>query len=321
MKQQGLVHSPDGVHTEIFRKPSRETILLIRVLGGLVSPRDGKPSFFNRVLGAILIAPFTQLSVMNYELQDYLFRIFHVKIWSRISHAIFMPVLVFFMMVFFAQFRWHGLPAEPGWHQFTFNGAYVYAVLLILWYLALAMTQQFYLWWWLTVPMVLLMAWGADLFFCAYVASLENFHWYAPTDLIHNPLLWMAVSANVLSLSHITEWMLPPRAVKSWHWVSFREAVMGEPSQRGSVVQVLRGLGQLAFQFISGAINEWWASPRLMPYNWLMLMFALGYKPEINQVQQDYADRAWASGNPALDYIGIGGGAYLNRDAVKAHAS
>lgn len=317
MTQHDVVNAPEGVHTEVFCQPSKEMLLLLRVLGRLVSPRNGKPALLNRVLGAITIAPFTQLTLTNYELQDYLFRVFHVTIWSKLAHAVFMPAVVFFMMVFFAQFRLQGIPAEQGWQQFTFSGAYVYAGLLILWYLVLAITKKFYLWWLLTVPMVLLMALGADMYFCEYVSSPEIFHWYAPTDLLHNPLLWMLVSANMISASHATELVLPPRAAKRWCWMPLREVLLGEPSQRWSVARVWRGLRQLAFQLTWGPINEWWASPRLMPYNWLMLMFALGYKPEINKVQQDYADRALASGNPALDYIGIGGGAYLNVNAVK----
>jgi hypothetical protein len=48
-----------------------------------------------------------------------------------------------------------------------------------------------------------------------------------------------------------------------------------------------------------------------MPYNWLMLMMRLGYAPQRRAQLQDWAERAWATGQPALDFVGSGGGAFL----------
>ena len=66
----------------------------------------------------------------------------------------------------------------------------------------------------------------------------------------------------------------------------------------------------------AGTRNEWWASARLMPYSLLLLMFRLGYQPERAARARSYADRAIASGNPAIDFVGIGGGAFLRPDDV-----
>jgi hypothetical protein len=60
-----------------------------------------------------------------------------------------------------------------------------------------------------------------------------------------------------------------------------------------------------------GAVSESWASLRLMPYGWLILMMRLGYAPERRAELYEWAERAWATGNPALDFVGTGGGTFL----------
>lgn len=42
-----------------------------------------------------------------------------------------------------------------------------------------------------------------------------------------------------------------------------------------------------------------------MPYSLLLLMFRAGYRPDVAARTRAYAERAMASGNPAIDFVGI----------------
>ena len=80
---------------------------------------------------------------------------------------------------------------------------------------------------------------------------------------------------------------------------------------RGPMVpRVLR----VASFVLVGWLDELWASPRLLPYNVLRLMLSMGYAPELRRELDARAREALASGNPALDYVGIGGGSFLAQD-------
>jgi hypothetical protein len=68
-----------------------------------------------------------------------------------------------------------------------------------------------------------------------------------------------------------------------------------------------------AYPFI-GMVDEIWASPRLLPYNILRLMLAAGYAPSVREVLDDRARRGLANRNPALDYVGVGGGTFIDVD-------
>jgi hypothetical protein len=60
-------------------------------------------------------------------------------------------------------------------------------------------------------------------------------------------------------------------------------------------------------QAIFGTIDEIVASPRLLPVLLLELLWLFGHDPERRAHWRTFFARAIASGNPALDYIGIGG--------------
>jgi hypothetical protein len=70
---------------------------------------------------------------------------------------------------------------------------------------------------------------------------------------------------------------------------------------------VLRRGGQLAAQAGFGTVDEIVASPRLLPVLLLELLRLLGHDPARRAAWRSLSARAIASGNPALDYIGIGG--------------
>ena len=130
----------------------------------------------------------------------------------------------------------------------------------------------------------------------------------ARSQLGLSPLWGVLVSARLVALSHSTEPLLPPRTIDPWRWIPLRTFLLGPDLSVGDRV---RRILHLAGILIMGTIAETWASMRLMPYNWLMLMMRFGYGKERSTELKPWAERAWASGNPALDFIGIGGGTFL----------
>ena len=118
-------------------------------------------------------------------------------------------------------------------------------------------------------------------------------------------------SGAVISLSHAFEPLFPPRAGDPMRWLPVPAYVFGEGGVRhGVATSMKRALRVAAYPFI-GWIDEVWASPRLLPYNVLRAMLGAGYAPALRAALDERARRALASGNPALDYVGIGGGTFL----------
>ena len=113
----------------------------------------------------------------------------------------------------------------------------------------------------------------------------------------------------MVSLSHAFEPLFPPRAGHPLRWLSIGAYVRGPDGARRTAM-ALRAARVASF-IVLGFFNELWASPRLLPYNVLRLMLRAGYAPALRAVLDERARRAWASGNPALDFVGIGGGTFL----------
>jgi hypothetical protein len=132
--------------------------------------------------------------------------------------------------------------------------------------------------------------------------------WVAGAAWVDRPLVWALGSALVVAASHAPEPFLPPRTVEGNRWRSIREYVLESPDL--STSRWLRAL-RVALFSLWGTLDELWASPRLVPYGVLLLMFRAGYRPDLSASYEEWVRRAWASKNPALDFVGIGGGAYL----------
>jgi hypothetical protein len=302
------------VHVEVFAPPSGEARRLVRWLGWLVAPPDGTPRWFHRTFGFFCIAPFTQLTFVSFELQAFLHNVFHTSLIARLGHILFMPAVNFFVMVALAGIR----PSPAVGHAWPgpgINGATLYACVLLAWYLLIARTQRLYTLWVVMVPITVSLAWGADWYYC-HTTTPGPHPWYAPTPLAFNPFLWMGVSAFLVAASHGAEPQLPPRFASQWRWVPLKDFILGPAGAQFGPGRVLFRVAYTGVQLMSGAFNEWWASPRLMPYNILVLLFRVGYRPELRAVLQSHADRALAGGNPAVDFVGTGGGAYLHPRAA-----
>ena len=283
-----------AVAAEVFVEPAAEVRWLVRHLRSLVAPRAGQSTRAARLLGLVVVAPFTQLTFLNWDLQAFLFEVFHRSRVARAGHFVFMAAVNFFAMA--------GLACSgPG-------ASAAYAVVLLAWYALVARSVRMGAWWAVMVLVVAGLKRGADAFGAAFALASPERGFWSPTPLAYNPWLWMIVSAALVAASHAAEAKQPPRVVDADTWRSlpeyFREAGR---SPRALAARVARML----LLFVTGTVNELWASPRLLPYNVLMAMFWAGYRPDASERLRGYVERALASGNPAIDFVGVGGGAWL----------
>lgn len=278
-----FVHaSPDA---ELFCEPSDEAHRLLRWLGPLTTPSDGLGTLPWRALRSFLVAPFTQLTFVSFDLQMFLFDVFHTTRTTRAGHLTGMVGVNLFVIALAVHASGTPLGGAP------------VALALLAWYAAVAWTTRLALWWAVMVAVVAAL-WAAA---CALGAALTASELGAG----------VAVSGAVVSLSHAAEPLYPPRAGDPLRWLTLGEFIRGpDGASIPAVTVALRSVRVSSYVFI-GWVSEIWASPRLLPYNVLRLMFRAGYARELSAVLDDRARRALASGNPAIDYVGIGGGTFL----------
>lgn len=283
----------DQVHTEVFVEPSDEARALLRLAPRLIDQQPEGPLSARRLLRDALVAPFTQLTFLSFDLQDFLFGVFHTTWTARMGHLVGMTLVNLFLMAGFSELT----AALPG-----VDGGALYAGALLCWYAAISRDARLALWWLAMVPVV------GGLYALSQAFLV---HTTGLTAAWSSPWLLVLASALVISLSHAPEPRFPPRAGDPLAWVSVPDFVRGPAGARNPSVRVLRRALRVALYPWIGLVDELWASPRLLPYNVLHLLFAVGYAPRRAAELQDRVDRALASGNPAIDFVGIGGGVVL----------
>lgn len=282
---------PSPIVAEVYRQPSLEAQRLLRGARWLTSPADGRSPWIARVALQMLIAPMTQLTFVSFDLQAFLFLVFHRRLLAVLGHGIFMTTENLFLMAWLRELT----IARTRFG--TIDGALVYVVILLAWYGAVAHAARLHGWFAVTVPVVSLL----------YVASEPL------SALSHqqgvSPGWGVALSALLVALSHAGEHFMPPRTAHPWHWTRPRDYVLAP--DLGIATRLLRAL-HMVFITVNGAVAESWASLRLMHYNWLFVMMRLGYAPKRYAELREWSERAWASGEPALDFVGTGGGTFLS---------
>jgi uncharacterized membrane protein YGL010W len=291
--------APDIAHAEAFVPPSAEQRFWARTFPWLFSPADGRGNLITRAWAVFSVAPYAHVTFFSLTYQAYLYDLFHQSKNARFWHQVCMPIVNFMIMVALAQFTLGGV----------WNGALAYTAVLAVWYLTQAAMERFYLWGLVMLPLLAGLLAGADLYYQAF--AIPGAAWYAPTSLPANPFLWMTVCAAIQAFSHGTEAFLPPRVTGTAHWVRLPEFLNGTPGKPlpwgTRAVRLLR----TALQSVWGTIDEWWASPRLFPLGILEQMWRHGYQPARFQELDLLTRRAIADGQPAIDYIGTGGGSYI----------
>lgn len=299
---------------EILHPLSGEQRFWLTALERLLAPAGGRGGALSRAVTWVTVVPLTNFTPFSLTYQAYLNLIFHRSAVARIGHSIFIPLTVFWLMVSACPI----VGEAPSTHTIgastllAWNGAAVVAIVLAIWYAAWAALERSLLWGITSVTATAVMWIGANAYWTALHLG-GGAPWYAPTPAPATPLLWMAVSAMLLALSHVGEPAFPPRMNGTTHWIPMRRYMGGEPELPFAHMSRVERLGRVAGHLICGPIDEWMAAPRLFPVYLLELLFVFGYQPARRAELRALVARCVAGDDPALDYVGTGGGTLLQR--------
>lgn len=231
------------------------------------------------------VTPLAAITFLNLDYQIYLNQVLHTAAASWIGHLILIPInvgLLFYALVI------HTSTAAP-----------ILLALLAVWYVAMAIRMQAKLWG-LTTLALLAGLWAVANIGAAS-ALAAGMPWYL------EPLTLIVAVSLLQASSHLFETNVPPRANFRNRWIPAREFLWGDPRR----VSLGRRLARLAWTPIGatwGAFDEWLASAKLLPLYVLELLWMCGYQPDQRARVRARSLAALASGDPALDWVGVGGG-------------
>jgi hypothetical protein len=295
----GYLRYIDGVDAQIWVGPSRGQLFWLRHAPTLFGPSPDSSGSLVRWWAIATVTPSTNITGLNLRYQSYLNTLFHRTRLAKVGHAVCMPVIVTAMLAALCPLRLVSVPALPGL-ALPINASLPAAVALATWWVWWAVKERDALWG--TCGVVL----AAVLYTLADTAYQFGAHPMGNVPLGAAPVVWMLLGSLLQAGSHILE-PLPPRVTRSVHWVPVAAYLLGPAGHRNRRVTVLRRGGQLAAQTVFGTLDELVASPRLLPVLLLELLWAAGHNPDRQAIWKRQTAQAIASGNPALDYIGIGG--------------
>jgi hypothetical protein len=289
----------EGLDAQIWVEPSRGQLFWLRHAPTLFGPPPDATSrlarWWARWWAIATVAPSTNVTVLNLRYQSYLNNVFHRTKLARVGHAVCMPVIVAAMLAALCSVRLGSAPAFPGLHL-AVNASLPAAAALAVWWVAWAVKERDPLW-------------GAScvvLAFALYVVANTAYD----LRIASAPLAWVVLGSLLQAGSHVLE-PLPPRVTRSPHWIPVVEYLLGPPSCRHSAGRTIRRAGQFAAQTAFGTLDELVASPRLLPVLLMEVLWLAGHDPDRRTAWKALVARAIASGNPALDYIGVGGSTFL----------
>ncbi|MFG2043885.1 hypothetical protein [Dactylosporangium sp. NPDC048998] len=281
----------DGVAAEIWVAPSRGQLFWLRHAPAWFAPAVEGGSPLARWWAIATVTPSTNVTVLNLRYQAYLNLIFHRTALARVGHAVCMPLIVASMLAACCALPLGSLPV---------NTSLPAAAGLAVWWLWWAVKERDPLWGASGVVLV------AALYALANAAYELRPHAIAGSALLAQPLAWVVLGSLLQAASHVLE-PLPPRVTRSPRWVPVGEYLFGAEGGHHSRATVVRRAGHLAAQTVFGTVDELVASPRLLPVLLLDLLWRLGHAAARRAAWRAQAARAIASGNPGLDFIGIGG--------------
>jgi hypothetical protein len=273
--------------------------------------RDRRPGALAWLWQRITVTPLAHVTFLNVDYQVYLNQIFHTSRVAKVGHGVCIPLNVLLLFYGLAQFTWPGThPAEHAPRPLLLNAGLVLLVVLALWYGALAVKLKSPL-----LGLVLavwlggLWAAGNTLYSLAFTLEPAARTWWLPTPWYLAPLFWMGIVSGLQAWSHLGEPLVPPRANGTRRWLPVRSYILGDASAPHRGASLVRRAVEVFVGSVWGTVDEWWASSKLLPIVTLDWLWRLGYRPEERAVFESRAARAIASGDPALDYVGVGGDA------------
>lgn len=280
---------------EIWVEPSRGQLFWLRHAPAWFAPDMASGSAWVRWWAIATVTPSTNVTVLNLRYQAYLNLVFHRTRLAKVGHAVCMPLIVASMLAACCALPLGTLPV---------NASLPVALGLATWWLWWAAKERDIVW---AVAGVLLVA---MLYAAANAAYTHRPPTIAGLALLAQPLAWVVLASLLQAASHALE-PLPPRVTRSNRWLPVRDYLLGEPAQRNSATTVVRRTGHLTAQALFGTFDELVAAPRLLPILLLDALWRLGHDPGRRDASWEQANRAIASGNPGLDFIGIGGSTRL----------
>lgn len=266
-----------------FASDTREERLWRRVCPRLFAPGE-RPGWFVRLVRHITVTPLAFVTLRNVDYQIYLNQILHTAPATWLGHLVCIPINV--ALLFYALAVYVG----PG-------AALVLFGLLAGWYVSMAATMRSSAWALVAVAVL------AGL--CG--AGLVGARVAAPLGAWASPAAWILVVSMLQAYSHLCEAHVPPRANFERHWLPLREFLWGKPEL--SIGQRLLKLAWMPIGGVWGTFDEWYSSAKLLPFYLLELMWMFGYRPEQRAKHRSRSLASVASGDPALDWVGVGGGA------------
>lgn len=275
------LHHRPGLPAAVWVEPSREQWFWVRHFRPWFAPRPDEERGLVRYVARFLVVPSTNVTNFSLQYQSYLNDIFHRTVLARVAHFTCMPLITGLY-----------LAALQPLHLGNVDGSLLGAGLLAVWWLAWALHERLPVWGGLSVLWAGAILAGSR----AFVATGQS------------PWPWLGLLALVQASSHLAEVHVPPRLSGTARWMSRTEwmRTAGEPLP----VRLRRWLAILEGA-VHGTVDEAMASPRLAPIQLLEVLWKLGYAPHLRAEWKAWSQRAWQSGNPALDYIGTGGGTTL----------
>lgn len=291
---------------EIWVAPSAEHRWLLAHAQWLVAPADGNGNGLSRLLRFMMVSPMTQLTFVSFDMQCFLYQVFHLTWVARLGHFFGMTAEIFFLLAAGA-----GIPIGASLHA-----GHLFAAVLAVWHVGVALSVGLRAWAVVAAGLLAVMLFGAEAISPLLAEWTQAPGW---RGVLANPWSLTVLSALGVALSHAPEPQLPPRAVSGGRWRPLIDYVLGRGESIGAGRKMARAL-RIALYVPLGWLNELWAGLRLMPYGWLMLMFRFGYRPALWAELQAREARALATGNPAIDFIGVGGGTMLRSDGAGQYA-
>jgi|GEM_PF-2008653 len=286
----------------LFLEPTPEMRCFARVFDRLLALGDPRAGTAARLVAGGMVAPLAHFANLSLDFQAYLFLVFHRRRLAWITHALLQPLTLVVLAAGLATIRLHG-PAPFQW-----NAAWLAGVVLGVWYAVQGIANRMALLGGVMFVVALGSAAAGTL-----VASVVCRAGGGATLLLASCACTIALSL-VVALSHLREPLLPPRLNGLAHWAPLSAMFLrpgGGLLPAGALARSAVRL--LALGVVWGTINELWGFWRLTPVSVLRGLWALGYQPARRARVVGAADEAMALGNPALDFVGVGGAAPLAR--------
>ena len=292
----------------VLLEPTAEMRGYARFFTRLLGLAEPHPGLLQRVIADGMVTPTAHFANLSLEFQAYLFIIFHRSRLSRLAHAVFQPLTVIALAAALSAFRLDGpLPAGHAAQIVGLNGAWLAGLLLAAWYVVQGLFNG--------MP---LLAALMSLFSLGSAAAgtwiFSVTHGRGATDagarFALSPWAWVLGLSFLVMASHVVEPLIPPRLNGRARWAPASELFFRPEGGWRPARDVFRGAARVVFLGILwGTLNELWAFWRLTPVSALTALWALGYQPARRARVAAAAAEAIRSGNPALDFIGIGGAA------------